>query len=516
MSDPIQDRFAALEHAEDDSDWRDVRRRAYGRRRAVTALVAAGAVLVALLVAPGIGLGGRIIGFFSGSGRPVPLAQLASNDRTSLVLMFCRRVVLVVPPGQAPERRCAEGGNAPTVTQVANNGTRAYWKIAYPDGRLCVAFGSVNIRHSPLYGDSQFGSMGCAEGAGAADLLPSPDQPITNQIAMAGDIRSREFRVLSVSGLAGEGVVDVALVDADGATVKTPVKGHMYVLSNPPDKDWIALVAHDGRGNVVYRQPLAPGAGPHIPALPRTRPGNPPPPPPPPGRLSGKPVQQASVAGATIDVYPGGAIVHFTSDDGPYAFLRDHLGGSDEVGLECLQLAFGAGRWGDLPTAISGATFGRVLRERFGATALYADPAPPYDACSIGGHYGRRWDENVGYHSAVEFPFNPLAERFFAERAVARRLAYFVRSPKMREIRAALKAGDTAPSSVEIASRFDESVVALAARDEMPSPGKVGVWSDGQQTIVAAERADDGRRMWVELDRGRIGPHDLHGLAGVF
>jgi hypothetical protein len=50
----------------------------------------------------------------------------------------------------------------------------------------------------------------------------------------------------------------------------------------------------------------------------------------------------------------------------------------------------------------------------------------------------------------------------------------------------------------------------------MPPPGKVGVWSDGSSTIAAAERADDGRRMWVELHHGRLGRHDLHGLAFVF
>jgi hypothetical protein len=168
-----------------------------------------------------------------------------------------------------------------------------------------------------------------------------------------------------------------------------------------------------------------------------------------------------------------------------------------------------------LGTAISGSRFGRTVEQRFGLVPR-ANPEPPYDECSVGGHYGRRWDEHVGYHSAAEFPFNALAERFFAERAVARRLAYFVRSPKMREIRAALKSGGTAPSSTDIAARFDESVVALSSRDDIPPSGKVGVWSDGEETIVAAERADDGRRMWVELDGGRLGPHNLHGLAFVF
>jgi len=71
MRDPVHDRFEQLKTDSDDADWREVRRRAYGRRRAVTALVAASAVFIALLVAPGIGLGGRIIGLFSAPGKPV-------------------------------------------------------------------------------------------------------------------------------------------------------------------------------------------------------------------------------------------------------------------------------------------------------------------------------------------------------------------------------------------------------------------------------------------------------------
>jgi hypothetical protein len=507
---PIAARFAALRHPRDDSDWREVRRRAYGRQRAVTALLAAGAVLIALLVAPGIGLGGRIIGFFSGHGKPVPLAHLAENDRASLLEMFCRRIVLVTPPG-GPERRCAEPRSAPKVTQIANNGTRAYWKIAYPDGRVCVATGSAKIRRSRVYGDSQFGSLGCAEGPNVARLVPSPEQPITSEVAMSADIPTRKMRILSVTGLAGEGVAEVGLVGGHGFVARAPVEGHMYVLSNPPDKEWVALVAYDAAGHAVYRESPV-GSGPR--RLPSRRTALPPPPPPEP--LSGTPVQHTEISGAEIDVYRSGAVVRFTSETGPYAFLRDHLGGSDEVGLECSQLAFGDGRWGILPTTISGTQFGRTMREHFSSAGIRADPTPPYDECSIRGRYGRRWDENVGYHNAVEFPLNATAARFFAEQAAARRLAYFVRSPKMHEIRRALKAGGTAPSSAAIASRFDSSVVALAARDELPPPGKVGVWSDGEATIVAAERADDGRGMWVELDGGRLDPHNLHGLAFVF
>jgi hypothetical protein len=515
--DPIRDRFDGLADPRDDSDWSDVRRRA--RRRGLrtgAVLAAATAVLVALIVAPGIGLGGRIIGLFTGPGKPVPLAKLASNDQRMVVTSLCRHVTLVTPPGRAPQTKCRDG--SPTVSEIANNGERAYWKIAYPDGRLCVASGSAHIRRDRIFGDSQIGEMGCSEGASAARLLPSPKRPITTQIAGSFSPGTGEHHLTRVTGLAGEGVATVALVDKGGFAFKTSAEGRQYALAGFPSKNWVAIVAYDASGSEVYREDL-PGRGTprpvQVPAAPRAEPPpvyRPQPPP------AGKPIQHAEVAGATIDVYASGvAAVDFTSETGPFAFLRKHGGERDGVTLECGLVAFGAGRWA---TYSWGASRPLAREVRANVTSRPpmrgGGPTPPFDACAVRGRYGRRWDEHVGYHSAVEFAFNDTAKRFFAERAAARRIAYFVRSPKMHEIRRALKAGGTAPSSEEIAARFDSSVVALATKSETPPLGKVGVWSDREATIVASERADDGRRMWVELDHGRLGPHNLHSLAFVF
>jgi hypothetical protein len=511
--DPLTERFGALAGAHDDADWLDVRRRARRRGRRLGAGVAAAAVVIGLLAAPPIGLGGRIVGLFREPGKPVRLGQLASNDRGFVLTSFCRKLALVVPPGRAPQTRCMDGRATPVGTGIANDDSHAYWKIAYPDGRVCLASGSARIRHSRIVGDRQFGSVACGEDANIARLLPSPKRPITAEVAGSMSVQDRVMRLFRVSGLAGDGVAAVSVVDAEGFSVATPVKGHIYSLSGLPDKRWVALVARDADGHEVYREPL--GLNERRAAPPPPAKAELPPPPPPPPPPSGTPLQHAEIPGATIDVYRSGAVVHFTSDNGPLAFVRSHLGGNDSVAVECGDVAFGAGRWGVLNTS-SSATFGRELRATFAQAPFRGGPEPPFDACSVRGKYGRRWDEHVGYHNAVEFPFNATAERFFAEQAAARRVAYFVRSPKMREIRRALKGGGTAPSSAEIASRFDESVVALASRDETPPAGKVGIWSDGDSTIVAAERADDGRRMYVTLQRGRIGEHNLHTLAFVF
>jgi len=354
--------------------------------------------------------------------------------------------------------------------------------------------------------------MSCTEGDAAAQLVPSPQRPITTEILGSVSLRRTPAeRMLSVSGLAGAGVTSVGLVAADGHSVKTPVAGGIYALKWIPARHWIAIAAYDSSGNEVYREPLVHRPGPpqsNAPPTAKALPTAPPLAPP------GKPVQHAEVEGAAIDVYSSGhVVVEFTSHSPLYAFLRDHSGGHDKVTVECGQVAFGAGRWATLGSGVY-ASFGSKIEATI--PSLGSGVRPPFDVCSVRGWYGRRWDEHVGYHNAVEFAFNETAKRFFAEQAAARRIAYFVRSPKLKEIRAQLKAGGTAPSTAEIASRFDASVVALATRDELPPVGKVGVWSDGAQTIVAAQRADDGRRMYVTLEHGRIGQHNLNELAFGF
>jgi hypothetical protein len=512
MSDPVHDRFERLNNAHDDSDWSEVLRRAHGRRRVAALAIAASVVFVTLIVAPGIGLGGRIVGLFTGPGKRVPLRELAPNDRRLLVTSFCRHVVLAQPPGQAPHTKCVDG--SPAVHEIANNGRRAYWKIVYPDGLVCVASGLARIHRDDLFGDQQIEEVGCGS---PANLLPSPTHPITTQIGVSLSPRTGESRITHVDGLAGEGVAKVALVDEREFAFETPVEGRQYALTGSPDKDWVAVVAYDSSGTEIYRKPLPATHLPIYPQHPKRVTENPPSPRPPPPP-TGNPIQHTRVDGATLDVYGSGVVVvRFTSERGPFAFLREHGAARDGVSLECGFVAFGAGRWA---TYSWGATrpFGREVRANIASRppARGGGPDPPYDACSIRGHYGRRWDEHVGYRNAVEFPFNPTAGRFFDEQAAARRVAYFVRSPKIREIRRDLKAGETAPSSAAIAERFDESVVGLSNRDEAPPPGKVGVWSDGKATIVASEQADDGRRIYVTLDHGRIGQRNTQDLAFVF
>ena len=115
-------------------DWDDVVERA-GRRRLPRKLALAAALAVlALALAVPFGLAGRVIGLFRDEGKPIPVASLSPFDRSVLVLSMCSHVQLVTPRGHAPEKRCADG--PPTITEIANNGTRRYWKAVFPNGSL--------------------------------------------------------------------------------------------------------------------------------------------------------------------------------------------------------------------------------------------------------------------------------------------------------------------------------------------------------------------------------------------
>ena len=63
-------------------------------------------------------------------------------------------------------------------------------------------------------------------------------------------------RIWRVTGLAGQGVARVGLVDAHGEVHSVPVEGRVYQLADLPHRPWIALVALDSEGNEVYRERL--------------------------------------------------------------------------------------------------------------------------------------------------------------------------------------------------------------------------------------------------------------------
>ena len=495
------------------STRRDARRpRLLGRR----ALAAASAVafLAVVVAMPGFGVPSRIVGLFSDEGKRVERTELTRIDRAVLASL-CRKPRLVTQPGRAPEPRCAEGD--PVIDEIANDGRRRHYRLTYPGGRVCVASGPARLHRDPLGRSGRFGAIRCSDARGARGFLPSPARPITVDAALTGSVRGGEIevRLLRLEGLAGQGVRAVRLVDGRERLVETSVRGRAYTFERVPPGDWVAIAAVDEDGNEVYRE-----------ALPQVRPRRAPdyrrppgprrvePKPRPVATPAGPPLQSRTVAGARVDVYRSGlVIVRFSPDAPAFRKLARTQRGGREVTIVCADVAFGAGRWETLgggSTQVHARALSFVVRRE-------GVPSPPFDVCAVGGGYGRRWGTPHGMRSALEVAFNERGRRYFAERAAARDLAYFVRSPELTAIRRTQKAGRDAPTSAEIARRFrTRRVRALASPTEATPVGVIGVWSDGKTVIEVSERAADGRRLFVRLRAGRLSTHNLHSLAFVF
>jgi hypothetical protein len=125
-------------------EWADVMKRAEAnhRWRFPRALVLAATLLViGLAIAAPFGLAGKVIGLFREGGKPVPVASLSPSDRSALILSMCSQVRLVTPTGRAPEKRCADAN--PRIEEIANDGTRLYWKATFSNGTKCLASGPV-------------------------------------------------------------------------------------------------------------------------------------------------------------------------------------------------------------------------------------------------------------------------------------------------------------------------------------------------------------------------------------
>ena len=232
------------------------------------------------------------------------------------------------------------------------------------------------------------------------------------------------------------------------------------------------------------------------------------------------PLQRGRAEGVSVEVYRSGTVVfRFDSNSRLYRQFD-----AKQVSLACVTFDSVSPwepneAWTSRPLA---PTVQVRISEATRPQQPYAtiDPATearaPFDGCLVSGSHGRRWNDPRGPRSPAEIALTPTGARFFAERAVARDLALFVRSPGMSAIRRAMKRGAPAPSAAAIADRFPARVVALAGHDTWAPAGVIGVRTTGKELIEVSERTPGGQRLFIRLRGGRIGQHNLHGLAFVF
>jgi hypothetical protein len=503
----LQERFQKLE-GPNDGDWGEVRGRVRTGRWRTLALATA---LTVALVAAGLAVGGRVVGLFDVHGKRIPLGSLSARDRELLTTLVCRRIELRTAPGKAPEKVCLDG--EPTIEEIANDGVLVHWRIKYPGGMTCLASHPIDGYHDPNRGDSMIGSLECNRASSKTKLVPTPDRPITVDAAVGASVAHPDFRLLWVTGLAGEGVARVELEAADSTRLPIKVRGHAYSLKRIPDRPWRSIVALDESGKEVYRESLPVGARPRS-----VRPEKAPPPrpsPKPPARPQRSPVQHAGTPVAAVDVYRNGVVaLTFASPSGE-VYRRLARTNRGTVGIACARVAYGAGRWKDLG-GFGNAPLAREVIGRLGGESVRGGHASrPFDYCEVGGTYGRYWNSADGPHELVEVPFTALGRRYLDERAAARDLAYFVRTKQLHRIRLAIHRSEQGPSANELARIFGPRVVPLASRAGTVPKGKIGVWTDGK-IIVASELTPGGRRLYVTVRGVLIGANNIRDLAFPF
>lgn len=298
-----------------------------------------------------------------------------------------------------------------------------------------------------------------------------------------------------VSGPRAQTRLDGVQVSIAARTVREALSaaGALRRFGDPPDPAWAPAVRRLGPAALAAEVARSRGA-PRLIGEARVRP-----------RLHGQPgpfTQVASARGVVVRVRPPDvAAFDLTGAD---ASARRQLRG--RVTYSCLRLTTKHG-W----HAREGGAWASS-RPRY--TAVLSGVHAPFDACEVRGSYGRRWGSAAGWHSAVEIPFNDKARRFFAERAAARELAYFVRSPVLRAARQAMRRGRAAPTAETIARRVGNPVVGMGGRDAWPPTGTIGVWTRGNRMVVV-KRVDE-QRLFVEIERGKVARTNIRGLAFVF
>jgi hypothetical protein len=221
-------------------DWADVLVRAdahvpFLRRRRTWYALAAAAVLIALLVGPAFGLGGKFLDLFTGSPAPEQVKRelsFGTNDGNDQVdELMHQQVKSTVLVGRA------RGLLAVQTTA----GLLHIWGAPTSDGGLCTYMLLVGVPHGWL----------------ACDTLAPDAGPLVGT-ADARSVNGRTFRF--VSGQAREQIVSVELKLEDGSVLPVPKAGAFFFRALTPGQQPASLVGKDDAGSVVSELPVALGA----------------------------------------------------------------------------------------------------------------------------------------------------------------------------------------------------------------------------------------------------------------
>jgi hypothetical protein len=230
----------------------------------------------------------------------------------------------------------------------------------------------------------------------------------------------------------------------------------------------------------------------------------------PPLHINRKPLQHGAAPGIAVDVYRDNTIV-FRLDSTTSALGR-RLRATGSVSLQCVKARFNGHSWIVDGTGAS-PNYGREMYVTLPTSSRgpFRIAKPPYDGCSLATMRGWKWDDSRGTHREVEIGFTAAGRRYYEEQAAARYLALFVRQREVQRLRR----GGVEPFSA-FAQRYPGRVVALASATATPASGQIGYWFGGAGTFTFSTASAGGRRLFVEVRKGKIGRHNLGRLAFVF
>jgi streptogramin lyase len=142
------------------------------------------------------------------------------------------------------------------------------------------------------------------------------------------------------------------------------------------------------------------------------------------GETPTPPLQTGSSSGVIVTAGANGAVVFDTS--GVDASLRKDF--ARGTSYACFKLARVFGILDSEGLGYEGRLQAKVAAEMNGVK-------PPFDGCQLSASIGRRWPDPLGGHAPVEIALTPTGRAYFADRAVARDVAAFVRAKHVQELR---------------------------------------------------------------------------------
>jgi hypothetical protein len=488
----VRDGLFELFPPDRNSDWDDVLRRATRPRRHLSrlSLVVAVALLVLLAVGSALALSGRLGDLLHGT--PV---KLTPRERFML----------------------GEFDMNGRVELIAKRGSTAFYVIRRPDGTLCYSIGDVRTNLTPAQREerTRFGASGCTD----PRIFPSRAVPVLDYSFYSYRRGDREARLAGLRGFAADPVARIGVIGRDKRIVfSIPVQDNVYSAGKKGVMGARGIVAFDRRGKVLWVQCVVTAASPspHFPSggcgayknspYPKL-PASPPPANP---RAPSGPLVAQRGSGGGVDVVVRGSQVNARLDGisaGTEALLR---GRRDRVNLTCFKLVRVGGKLYSSGLGVP-REFGRSISARLGGVVPGRSFSAPFDGCTLTGQYGHTWNDAHGTHDAVEVPLTPRGKRYFADRAVARHIAWLARARVFHDFRYA-----HAPISARaVAQRLGEHVVALSSPGGIPPIGRVAIWAGAPLRIVLAESTPTGRRLFLELRDGIIYRANLNGLTQV-